>query len=215
MIQSPRCITVLTGDLVKSTSLGTSKISRAFGALEGCAERLAALQDAPLHFSRHRGDGWQIALERPALALRATLAFRAALRAQGQEFDSYIGMAEGNVTGSIGPDLNDETTEVFIRSGEMLELVKRASAGRIRMEHSLQGPVRAVILLADCIVQGWTPIQASTMLHMLLAPEAPSFTDTASELGKSRQAVAKSLDAAGYDFIRAALESLEDTPEND
>lgn len=212
MTRSQRRIAVLTGDLVKSTALGPEKISRAFEALEGCAEWLAARQGAPLHFSRHRGDGWQVALERPELVLRAALTFRAALRAEGDVFDSYIGIAEGYVTGKIGPDLNDETAEVFIRSGEMLDAVKRAAAGHGRMEHSLQGPEAAVILLADCIVRGWTAIQASTLLHMLLASDAPSFTDTAKVLGKSRQAVAKSLDAAGYDFIKAALETLEDTP---
>ena len=72
-------------------------IARAFAALGACGDLMEPLNGAPLHLTRHRGDGWQAVLVRPELALRAALAFKAALRAEGAEFDSYIGIAEGMI----------------------------------------------------------------------------------------------------------------------
>ena len=114
-------IAVLTGDLVHSTELGPEKIERAFKALEDCAQVQEAWHGAPLHFTRHRGDGWQVVLARPEMALRSALAFRAALRAEGEEFDSYVGISDGNASQPIGPNLNSEISEVFHEAGSALE----------------------------------------------------------------------------------------------
>ena len=203
-------IAVLTGDLVHSTELGPDKIDRAFEALEACAARLEGWQGHALHFSRHRGDGWQVVLMRPEQALRCALAFRASLRALGDEFDTYIGIAEGRNDGPIGRDLNDETGPVFVSSGSTLAIPQYV--GPMRMAHAAKGPMDAVTHLADQLSMGWTPPQAAAVLPFLDPHSSPSYTQVAKALGKSRQAVKKAVDAAHLPALIYALNSLEETP---
>ncbi|MBR9652021.1 MarR family transcriptional regulator [Thalassovita aquimarina] len=201
-------IAVLTGDLVASTRLPPGQLASAFDALADCAALQADWHRAPLRFTRQRGDGWQVVLARPAFALRSALAFRAALRSGGSEFDSYISIAEGPVAGEIGPDLNAETAEVFVKSGDGLESIKRSGeAGR--MTYQGKGFLNATTVLADHISQHWTPAQAAAILPFLAPGDAPSYTEAARGLGKSRQAVTKALDAAGYPALKIALQSIE------
>lgn len=171
---------------------------------------LADWQGHPLHFSRHRGDGWQVVLMRPDMALRCALAFRASLRALGAEFDTYVGIAEGPNNGPIGPDLNDETGPVFVSSGSTLAIPQHS--GRMRMVHATNGPLDAVTHLADHLSIGWTPPQAAAILPFLDPRRQPSYTEVAKTLGKSRQAVKKAVDAAHLPALIYALNSLEETP---
>ncbi|MYM55751.1 MarR family transcriptional regulator [Rhodobacteraceae bacterium GS-10] len=206
-------IAVLTGDLVGSTSLSPAQVAQAFDALADCAAMQADWHGALLHFTRQRGDGWQVALARPALALRSALAFRAALRSEGSEFDSYISIAEGEVAGKLGSDLNAETTDVFVASGDGLDMLKLLSKSE-RMFYGDGGPLNAATVLADHISQGWTPAQAAAILPFLAPDAEPSYTEVAKALGKSRQAVTKALDAAGYPALQRALHSIEEAADD-
>lgn len=201
-------IAVLTGDLVNSGTLGPEKIARAFRALVACAEHQATRTGAPLRFTRHRGDGWQAVVAHPQTALRSALSFRAALRAEGEEFDSYIAIAEGSAPERLMADLNNHTEDVFIRSGQGLDDLKKTRLP-LRMIHADPGPIAAAVILADHLSQGWTAAQAQAILPML----DPNFTGTQSDiarrLGKSRQAVAKALQAAGWETLGYALATLE------
>lgn len=204
-------IAVLTGDLVNSGTLGPERIARAFRALEACAEMQAGWTGAPLHFTRHRGDGWQVVLTNPQTALRSALAFRAALRAEGEEFDSYVAIAEGPAPDRLLPDLNAHTEDVFVRSGQGLDDLKKTRSP-LRMAHETPGPVDAAVILADRLSQGWTEPQAQAILPMLDPDFTGTQNDIARRLGKSRQAVAKALQAAGWDVLDLALAALEKGP---
>ena len=209
MTQNTRKIAVLTGDLVNSTGLGPVKIERAFAALEDCAATQAEWMGESLHFTRHRGDGWQVALAEPKYALRSALAFRAALRAQGEEFDSYIGIAEGEVEGEIGPDLNEETDEVFVWSGLALETTKSLKDGITRMFYLDNRTKAAATILADSLARRWSTAQAQALTQVISPLKRQTLTEIGEHLGKSRQAVAKSLDAANYISISTALSVIE------
>ncbi|WP_219784387.1 hypothetical protein [Celeribacter sp. PS-C1] len=215
MSDKTRKIAVLTGDLVNSTGLGPEKVERAFVALEDCAEMQAEwMGGQSLHFTRHRGDGWQVALAEPKYALRSALCFRAALRALGEEFDSYIGIAEGEIKGDVGPDLNEETAAVFSNSGSALETAKGKDA--LSKTHSFEkGYAESTALLLDLSLESWTTIQAETALKMLPPSFAMTLTDVAHDLGRHRQAVAKTLRAAGVAHIREALTNYEFAKDKD
>ncbi|NVK46389.1 MAG: MarR family transcriptional regulator [Rhodobacteraceae bacterium] len=215
MSDKTRKIAVLTGDLVNSTGLGPEKVERAFVALEDCAEMQAEwMGGQSLHFTRHRGDGWQVALAEPKYALRSALCFRAALRALGEEFDSYIGIAEGDVEGEVGPDLNEETNKVFSLSGNALEEIKSNKDLAYRIAYFERGAKDAASILADYISQHWSPIQAATIAPMLLPTGRPTQTEIAKVLGKTRQAVSKALGAAGTEAITISFETLEEGYQN-
>ncbi|WP_417257503.1 hypothetical protein [Celeribacter sp.] len=209
MTTQTRKIAVLTGDLVGSTALGPAKVEQAFDALEACADMQADWMDGQsLHFTRHRGDGWQVALAEPKYALRSALCFRAALRALGEEFDTYIGIAEGDVAGEIGPDLNGETKSPFSRSGEALEDIKRSSTG-IRMLYERATPQDALAIALDGYASEWTKVQAATISEILSPDYDLNFSKTAIKLGKSRQTVTKTIQASQYERISLALASME------
>lgn len=201
-------IAVLTGDIVGSTDLGPKQLEDALTALRHCADIQAEWVGTTLHFTRHRGDGWQVVLAKPQYGLRSALAFRAALRAQNPDFDSYIAIAAGDGPANIATNLNDETSRVFVESGQGLDDLL-ATRAPIRMLHQSRGAHDAATILADHISQGWTQAQAAAILPKLAPDTNVTITEIAQMLGKSRQAVTKSLKAAGYDAIDLALEALD------
>lgn len=201
-------IAVLTGDLVNSGTLGPEKIARAFRTLAACAEQQAAWIGAPLRFTRHRGDGWQAVLMSPQKALRSALTFRAALRVEGDDFDSYIAIAEGPAPERLLADLNAHTEDVFVRSGQGLDDLKKTRLP-LRMVHQGLGPIDAAVILGDHLSRGWTQAQAQAILPMLDPTFSGTQSDIARRLGKSRQAVAKALQAAGWETLELALATLE------
>lgn len=208
MSDNSRKIAVITGDIVGSTELGSDRLERAMNALSDSAEVQANWHGESLHFTRSRGDGWQVALACPKWALRSALTFRAALRANGNEFDSYMGIALGRVPEALPDDLNDASGVVFTQSGGALDVLKQVPAG-IRMDVRPEGLHSAAVVLADQISQDWTPAQAEAMLYMLDPNSSWSYTALAEMLGKSRQAVTKSLEAAHEKPLRVALAAIE------
>ena len=199
-------IAVITGDLVDSTQLGPRKVEQAMQALRKCAESQADWMGADLLFTQHRGDGWQVVLLAPKYGLRSAILFRAVLRALGEEFDSYIGIAEGQIDRPPSANLNTENNTVFVASGRALDLAKTASS---HINHNRGGGHAATAILLDRVCQEWTQTQAQDTVHALLPDNAPNYTELSALLGKSRQAVSKSLRSAWNDEIRKALNMLE------
>ncbi|MDC0737374.1 hypothetical protein N6L24_03725 [Cognatishimia sp. SS12] len=211
---------VLTGDLVKSSRLTPAQITQAFDALGHCAEVAATWHGAPLKFTRHRGDGWQVLLHRPRYALRTALFFRATIKSLGPEFDSYIGIATGEAAMTMTADLNDRNEAVFVQSGHALEDIKTKTGKALatlksmnsfapKLAYATPGAEAAAVALADHIAEDWTPNQAEAMAHMLSPIQDMSYTDLAKTLDKSRQVVTKTLLSAGYQSLYLALHLLE------
>jgi hypothetical protein len=200
-------IAVLTGDLVNSTGLGPENVERAFDALEACAEMQAGwMNGQSLHFTRHRGDGWQVALAEPKYALRSALHFKASLRSLGDEFDSYIGIAEGDVSKPISENLNGANFPVFVTSGHALD---QAQKSKHRLIYDNSHPAHSVTVLLDRICKEWTPTQAQAVRERLHPHKKPTLSEVAVRLGKSRQAVSKSLYAAWYFELQLTVENIE------
>lgn len=210
MTRSEAHIAVLSGDLVASGELDARQIASAFEALEECAKTQAIWHRAPLLFTRQRGDGWQVVLARPEMALRSALAFRAAVRGATMPGDTYMAVVEGSgpQPETIGADLNTQTAATFIGSGRHLDAMKSSRADIRLVHYGHSGAATAAFALADHISRGWTPPQAAAILRRL-APGQPSATEIAGALGKSRQAVTKALRAAGIEAIAAALIAIE------
>ena len=212
MAETTRKIAVLTGDIVGSTELGPDKLESAMAALAECAEVQAKWHGESLRLTRNRGDGWQVVLARPEMALRSALAFRAAIRALGKEFDTYIGIALGNGPVQINDDLNEMVAPTFNTSGQLLEIIKKRKSGfanSVRMELSPSGPATSATILADYIAQSWTPAQATAILMAMDDTQPMTLTDIGEALGKTRQAIKKSLDGAGFDHIAKAVRFME------
>ncbi|WP_157772608.1 MarR family transcriptional regulator [Pseudoponticoccus marisrubri] len=191
--------------MVHSSDLSQDGLELAFDTLKDAAQDMADWPSiGTTAFARRGGDGWQIALDHPALHLRSALFLQARLAAQDPPCATRIAVATG--AGSIpgDMDLNGAHGPAFTQSGRLLE----ALSGRSRLGFATPGPVGAVYALADHIAQGWTQAQARS-LALVLPPDGRPRRDAAAQLGISRQAVDQALWAAGYPFIEAALAQLE------
>lgn len=195
---------VLTGDLVRSTALDAAALDAAFAALGEAAAEIGRWQEADARFTRSRGDGWQLRLVRPELALRAALYLRAALRASGTGAETRVAIAEGEGGESAPRDLNEATGPVYTASGRALD----ALGGGATMVHAAGGPLGAAVRLADQIAAGWTEAQARS-LRLMLPPDPPTRGQAGSALGITRQAVDQALAAAGFAALDEALRLLE------
>lgn len=209
MTRNTQHITVLTGDIVASTALGAAALDHAIHTLQGRAAQLTFESGGEMHFSRHRGDGWQAVVHAPAKALRICLILRASIRALGKDHDSRIACSAGPAPIQLNADLNQEVSPPFIGSGQLLQRVTQDKSQPQRIAHSAGGALSAAFTLADHISQDWTPAQAQAINLALETQQSHSHTHIAKQLGKSRQAVTKALDAAGLPALELALTHIE------
>jgi len=193
---------VLSGDFVDSSEMPPAALDRAMTELRAAAEAMSGWDGAVI-FARRGGDGWQIALPRPVLWLRAALFLRARLR-RAAAGTTRIAIATGSGRIPDSADLNAAHGAVFTASGRLLETLSPP----LLMGHADGGAAAAAAVLADQISQGWTQAQART-LCLLLPPGAPTHSEAAETLGVSRQAVDQSARAAALPALAEAIARIE------
>lgn len=193
---------VLTGDLVDSTDMPPARLDAAMSELRSAAEAMSGWSGEVI-FTRRGGDGWQVALPRPVLWLRAALYLRARLR-RGNGGITRIAIATGPGTIPGNADLNAAHGEAFTASGRLLDTLSPP----LLMSHAGGGAAAAAAVLADQISRGWTQAQART-LCLLLPPGAPTHSEAAETLGITRQAVDQSARAAALPALEVAMAHVE------
>ncbi len=194
---------VLTGDIVKSSQLPQGGLDRIFANLGDVADRIGAWQGSSVHFTRNRGDGWQMAVA-PAFALRAVFAARAAVRMADKRFDTRVALALGEGT-VPGETLADAAGPVFTASGQALENMPR----KRDMVMAGDAGMHAVALrLSEEIIKRWTEAQAEVAVRAL-APDTPTQAALAEVLNVTKQTVQGHMDAAGIDALIETCEALD------
>ncbi|MCA8867454.1 MAG: hypothetical protein KDA67_02300 [Rhodobacteraceae bacterium] len=204
-------VAVLTGDIVKSSSMAPGALDEVFQVLNDAAETIAGWAGPPRPaeiFARFRGDGWQFLLTRPSLALRAGLYFRARLFAASKSYDSRIACGIGK--GQVRRGLEDADGAAFLTSGRLLDGYTRSQRLGIASDLApdLQHLAAAIFALAEQISSGWTSRQAMVLAEFLL-PQPPVQADIAARLNITQQSVSEHLNASGYAAILQAIESFE------
>ncbi len=196
---------VLTGDIVASSALTASALNATLNTLRAAATEIGNWPPSPATaFARRGGDGWQVTLDRPALALRAALYLQARLLRADDTASTRIAIATGDGTIPPNGDLNAAHGPAFTASGRALDDIPTHAT----MIHAAGGALAAATYLADHIAAGWTQAQARALCEML-PPGAGPRAAAAERLGISRQAVDQALRAAGYPALDAALGALE------
>lgn len=201
---------VLTGDLVASTSLTSTVLSTALKSLQEMSNGISGWPQIGhgTYFTRSRGDGWQIVLDRPELALRAALYLQSGLISRHDGLQSRIAIATGDVILPQGGDLNAASGPVFTASGRALDALDDTL-----LIHAAGGALGAAVRLADHLAQGWTVAQARAT-HAMLALPRPTHTQVAARAGVTRQAIDKALRSAGFPALDAALALIEGTAQD-
>jgi hypothetical protein len=202
----PESAAVLTGDLIGSTRVEPPVLERAMATLAAAAGAMEAWPGGAGRFTRYRGDGWQMHVAAPGLALRCALTLTAALRAADLGLATRAAIGIGAV-GSLGSEsLADARGPAFEASGHALDAMGRgrrlAVAGDVSPLHG------AVVDLLDERSGRWTASQAeATALY--IAPDDPTLADLAARLGITAQAVNYRLAGAGAPALRRTLETWE------
>ncbi len=169
------------------------------------------MPDAPgPRFTRYRGDGWQLHVAVPALALRALLFLIARLRAADIGLGTRAAIGIGEVASLGTESLADARGPAFEASGRALDAMGRTR--RLAIEGEGVTPWQRIIVdLLDERSARWTRPQAEAMhLALALRPDEPTLAEMAATLDITAQAVNYRLTGAGAPAIRRTLRSWEE-----
>ncbi len=207
---------VLTGDIIKSTSLPQAEFelvrSRLLDAVREVMNWKRGLVKGNAEF--FRGDAWQVLLTNPAKALRVAVFLRASLLAEGKA-DSRISIGLGKVESISSRRISLSTGQAFIISGHGLDGLTQYSRMTIQIPKAtgaISDWLPVVGDLCDSLINQWTERQAE-IVCIAVKPEEPTQEAIAEILDPpvSRQAVTKALDGANWHSVRSAIRQFETT----
>lgn len=209
---------VLTGDLVKSSRLTAAKSKSAMERLKKMAIEFAEQHPEAIvgRMDTFRHDSWQLLLEQPALALRAAVFLRAALKMGSDaktKYDTRISIGIGKVESISKTRISGSRGPAFTHSGKGLDamdgrcLVLAAGSYTLVLLGILE---RGLVPLLDCVAGDWTPIESRAVYGALKGwtqEESARNWPLDEKTGKrlTRQAVADSLMRAHWSTVDAVL----------
>lgn len=212
----PSLYAVLTGDLIRSTTLSADTLADARGvAADAAAYSQKALALHPLAaLEFFRGDAWQLLLGDPTHALRTALVIRAQLRAAA-DVDTRISIGLGTVDNIDHQRISLSTGEAFLLSGRKLDRMTTYFdlTGDLPDRFALVRPWFTLTLqLCGGLARSWTRRQAEVVAHALLMTDA-----THEAIGQAltppirKQSVTDILEAANWRLLSEALTVFEKT----
>lgn len=198
-------VAVITGDLIASTE-APGRVDGAMSALATAAAQISGWTGHSTRFTRFRGDGWQMLLVHPALALRAALLIAARLRMADTGLSTRLAIGLGQVDSLGRADLSDASGPALTLSGRALDHMPRSQ--RWVMAGDLPPWQPALLTLAEWHASRWSREQAEAVAA-LLPPDTPTQATVAADLGITRQALQARLSGAGLAAWRPALAAYE------
>lgn len=216
MREEAQCYAVLTGDIVKSTSLQQQDFefvrSCLLDAVGQARNWKRGLVKGKAEF--FRGDAWQLLLAHPATVLRVSVFLRASLLADGKA-DTRISIGLGEVEAMSASRISLSTGQAFVESGRGLDRMTQYSKMTIEVPKStgvFSDWLPVVGALCDSLVSQWTQRQAE-IICLAICPDEPTQEEIAERLSPpvSRQAVTKALDIANWHSVRSLIRLFEAT----
>ncbi len=209
---------VLTGDLVKSSRLAPAESRKAIALLKKAAsdfeKTFPGTIEGELDSFRH--DSWQLLLKRPALAVRAAIFLRAALRMQPdlRKCDTRVAIGIGPVETISRRRVSDSRGAAFTRSGTALDATgNRCLAFASSGEREDECVARAVAPLLDSLISDWTATESRAVYGALRdwtqEESARQWPVARGQKRPTRQAVAKALRRAHWNQVQSVLDWLE------
>jgi hypothetical protein len=193
-------LTVLTGDIIKSSDLPAHELDAAFARLHSLVSWLSDHHSGHVWFERFRGDGWQIAIETPEIVPLALSLIWSELHGHGLKTRISVAQGEGTIRGSLG----SANGPVFVESGRGLEELDGNES--LHVSSSCSESWRVLFPALDFISGGWTVRQAQVCGAALRTwPMALNVSALARDLGAKRQTVQKHLDSSGYAAFHSAI----------
>ena len=206
-----KVVAVLTGDLVRSTSLSHASLLEARETLQRSAAEIAGWGRGAVYGPDvFRGDSWQLVLTDETLWLRAALFLRTALRALDQGADTRIAIGVGGFDALDRSAASRSVGEAFTLSGHALDGMSRGEGFRLAVARSSAAQTYLPTVLSFCshVIGEWSASLARVALE-LLRPGAGTQEEVGEALGVSRQFVNKVHRQSGLSSVLMALEVFE------
>ena len=198
---------VLLGDLINSRQFAAQQTDASLDSLRTAAAVLAPIT-GQAHFTRFRGDGWQLVTYRPEMSLRLAIALLATLAATGGPGTRLV-IGLGEIDTLAGGDLGAASGSAFLRSGQALdELSRKRRLAALGAPAAITPWLEATLHLIEFISDRWSPPQAEAVA-LAVAPGWETQGDLANSLGITRQAIQARLSGAGYPALASALSAFE------
>lgn len=216
-VQKDRYYAALTGDTIKSSKLDSEARSRLHDAILKTGEELNDFFPGLVvdGINIFRGDSVQFLLSDPARSLRAALFFRAMLKAATGNVKADIRMAIGIGTIDFMPEASKGGAdgEAYRLSGPALDAMGTKQTLCLALSPDLTSPhnveaLKTTIALVGVLAERWTDKQALAVKGALLGYTQDE-TRKIWPSSVSRQAIAKSLDGAGWFAVERALQFFE------
>ncbi len=217
MIDTGRIHAVITGDIIGFKKLPLD-IRKSMHHTLGVANR--ELRSAfpgllPYDISVFRGDGWQMLLADPVLALRAALMIRGLIRSSvsSHRMDTRLAIGIGRIDYVPENHVTAGDGEAYRCSGKLLSEMDGTRRGTMRYastgaQEAEVSALDALVRLTGALADRWSDRMAQAMVGVL---QGKSQDRIASDWVPpvTRQAVGKHLERAAWPSIRHALEVFE------
>lgn len=201
---------VLTGDIVKSRDLSSDQTRKLQQRLKSAAmDFQTVFADTVVgKLGITRGDGWQVALQKPEYALRFALFIRAVVKAEFQT-DTCVSMGIGPAE-LVKDKIIESTGLAFERSGLGLESLKNKNIRMAYYSHKITGQLESaeslLVSWLDLLITPGTEKQASLLKEVLIKLKQD---DVAEKMGLVQSTVSEGLKAVGWHEMKRILNHFE------
>lgn len=205
---------IVSGDVIASSRLSPAERRRLQRALATASTSVhkAFPRAVPAGATIVGGDGWQMLVAEPALALRASLFFRARLRAtmESHQLDTRMVIAVGTVDFLPGDRVSEGDGAAYRLSGRGLQTLGRTeNALFLSPGWAHERTVQVIVTLVDLVAARWSDKQALAVTGALRGWTQEKIARTSWKPPISQQAVAQHLGRAGWNGVERAVEYCE------
>ncbi|MDK2857737.1 MAG: hypothetical protein PWQ29_1279 [Verrucomicrobiota bacterium] len=209
---SEKIYAVLTGDIVQSRRLTAEQSKALQQRLKSAASEFDRKFSGTLAggLGITRGDGWQVALQKPEQALRLALYLRAVVKSEFGT-DTRVSIGTGSVDRLEPENIIESTGPAFERSGHGLEMMRKGGRLAIDLDDASDRRDELIVRLLDCVVSRWTGKAAIALAGVLLNQTQEQIAENSpisERSGKkpTRQAIGDALIRASWPEVQACIE---------
>jgi len=222
MIEKGKKYAVLTGDLVKSSSLTSEKSKKAIERLKKLSTEIDEFNPGTVigQIDTFRYDSWQLLLENPESCLKIAVFIRVGLKMESDtktKYDTRISIGIGGVETLAKKRISNSRGPAFTYSGKGLDTIGGQYLAFMygNQKNILLSVLKhGLIPMLDCIVGDWTAKESRAIYNSikgLTQEETAQKWPPDKKTGKTitRQAVGDALIRAHWNEVNKVLEWIE------
>jgi len=209
--------TIISGDIVNSSSLNTSSRLSLLEIMKDGSDSLQNFYGKevfPLPVDIYSGDSWQLLLTKPENSLSVSLFYRLFIKSHinKKKIDSRISIAIGEIDLFPHQRVSFGDGEAFKLSGQAL---KKDSFSYMffsfpMIEKKIEKLIGTMIYLTDALIKELTPSQSWAVLGAIMGKTQQQIADEWPKKPISQQSIAKHLKSAKWDYINECLISYDE-----